>query len=78
MMGIQAFIVISIVLVALVTYSALAASSKQGQRMVQRIKTDHQSKKPPYSPAISDSFTFEMSEELDPEKDDDFDDLADF
>jgi len=75
MTGIQAFIAISIVLVALVTYSALAVSSKQEQRMIQRVKADNKLREHYHSLSMYESFEFETSAELEPEKDDDFDDL---
>lgn len=75
MTGVQAFIAISAILIAIVTYSALAVSSKQEQRMMQRVKAVNKLGRHHYSSTTRESFAFETSEELGAEKDDDYDDL---
>lgn len=72
---IQAFIAISVVLITIVTYSALVVSSKQEQRMLHRAKADQKQPNRHYSP--HGSFSFETSEDLSPD-DDNVYELEDF
>lgn len=73
MTAILVFIAISAVLIGIITYSALVVSSKQEQRMIQRVKTDKEIDQHHYS--SGELFAFETSKELGPEEDDDFNDF---
>ena len=67
MTGVQAFLAVSVLSIALITYSALVASNKQEDRMIQRFKEEKLQK--PFS--STRNMAFETSEELDQELDKD-------